>query len=57
MLAFFVANGFDRFIEEKDFVSPAFRGTWGVSDEDLFHRADLEFRKLNEEHRSFLLRF
>jgi phosphoglycerol transferase MdoB-like AlkP superfamily enzyme len=53
MRAFFVANGFDRFIEEKDFVSTAFRGTWGVSDEDLFHRADLEFRKLNEQHRSF----
>jgi phosphoglycerol transferase MdoB-like AlkP superfamily enzyme len=53
MRAFFVANGFDRFIEEKDFVSPVFRGTWGVSDEDLFQRADLEFRKLNEQHRSF----
>jgi phosphoglycerol transferase MdoB-like AlkP superfamily enzyme len=53
MRAFFVANGFDRFIEEKDFLSPEFVGTWGVSDEDLFHRADAEFRKLHEQGRAF----
>jgi phosphoglycerol transferase MdoB-like AlkP superfamily enzyme len=53
MRSFFVANGFDRFVEEKDFLSPEFVGTWGVSDEDLFHRADVEFRKLHEQGRSF----
>jgi phosphoglycerol transferase MdoB-like AlkP superfamily enzyme len=53
MRSFFVANGFDRFIEEKDFLSPEFVGTWGVSDEDLFHRADGEFRKLHEQGRAF----
>jgi phosphoglycerol transferase MdoB-like AlkP superfamily enzyme len=46
MRAFFIANGFDRFIEEKDFDHVDFRSPWGVSDEDLFRRADQEFRSL-----------
>lgn len=53
MRAFFVANGFDAFIEEKDFTDPVFRGTWGVSDEDLFRRADQEFRRLDAQGRPF----
>ncbi len=53
MRAFFLANGFDAFIEEKDFADPAFRGTWGVSDEDLFRRADREFRRLDAQGRPF----
>ena len=53
MRVFFVANGFDSFIEEKDFGSPVFRGAWGVSDEDLFARADQEFRRLDREGRRF----
>lgn len=53
MRAFFLANGFDAFIEEKDFVDPAFRSTWGVSDEDLFRRADQQFRRLDAQGRPF----
>ncbi|HEX5607326.1 MAG TPA: LTA synthase family protein [Candidatus Binatia bacterium] len=53
MRAFFMANGFDRFIEEKDFLNPTFRSTWGVSDEDLFHRADQEFSALDSRGRPF----
>lgn len=45
MLGFFLGNGFDRFIEEKDFAAPRFKSPWGVSDEDLFARADAEFRR------------
>jgi phosphoglycerol transferase MdoB-like AlkP superfamily enzyme len=45
MLAFFLGNGFDRFIEEKDFAAPHYKSPWGVSDEDLFARADGEFRR------------
>ena len=45
MLAFFLGNGFDRFIEEKDFAAPNYKSPWGVSDEDLFARADREFRR------------
>jgi phosphoglycerol transferase MdoB-like AlkP superfamily enzyme len=53
MRAFFLANGVQNFIEEKDFTNPGFRSPWGVSDEDLFQRADQEFRRLDAEGRSF----
>lgn len=53
MRGFFLANGFDVFIEEKDFTDPVFRSTWGVSDEDLFRRADQEFRRLDAQGRPF----
>jgi phosphoglycerol transferase MdoB-like AlkP superfamily enzyme len=39
MRGFFVRNGFDAFLEERDFPDPVFRGAWGVSDEDVFRRA------------------
>jgi phosphoglycerol transferase MdoB-like AlkP superfamily enzyme len=43
MRAFFVGNGFDTFIEEKDFVNPEFKSPWGVSDEDLFTERIMNF--------------
>jgi phosphoglycerol transferase MdoB-like AlkP superfamily enzyme len=45
MRAFFLGNGFDRVIEQRDFIEPAFVATWGVSDEDLVERANEEFRR------------
>ena len=39
MRGFFVGNGFDAFLEERDFERVSFRGAWGVSDEDVFRRA------------------
>ena len=39
MRGFFVRNGFDVFLEERDFPDPVFRGAWGASDEDVFRRA------------------
>jgi phosphoglycerol transferase MdoB-like AlkP superfamily enzyme len=45
MRAFFVGNGFDRVIEQRDFIEPSFVATWGVSDEDLVERANEEFRR------------
>ena len=53
MLAFFIGNGFDQFIEEKDFANPVYKSPWGVSDEDLFMRADQEFRRLHSEGKPF----
>jgi phosphoglycerol transferase MdoB-like AlkP superfamily enzyme len=43
MKTFFLGNGFDSIIEEKDFVNPEFLGSWGVSDEDLFSKANQDF--------------
>ena len=36
MKGFFLGNGFQKVIEEKDFDHPKFQGSWGVSDQDLF---------------------
>ena len=47
MRGFFLGNGFNRAIEQRDYPAPVFEGSWGVSDEDLFLRADEEFRNLH----------
>jgi len=51
MRRFFLGNGFDSVIDEKDYEQPAFSGTWGVSDEDLFEKSHtrlLEHTQSNE---------
>ncbi len=37
--SFTTRNGFERFVEQKDFAAPVFTTIWGVSDEDLVRRA------------------
>jgi len=49
MRRFFVANGFNKIIDEKDFRDPVFTGSWGVSDEDLFNKAHEEFEKKHDK--------
>ncbi len=49
MRGFFSSNGFERIIDERDFATPVFRGSWGVSDEDAFERAHQEFVAYGEE--------
>jgi len=39
MRGFLLNNGFDAVIEEKDFKQWKFKGSWGVSDEDVFDKA------------------
>ena len=36
MKSFFLGNGFKQLYEQPDFKNPAFVGTWGASDEDMF---------------------
>jgi len=43
MRRFFMGNGFDHVVDEKDYADPVFTGSWGVSDEDLMARAHEEF--------------
>ncbi|SAI28348.1 membrane-associated sulfatase [Bordetella ansorpii] len=38
MKSFFLGNGFDELYDLKTFEDPAFVGTWGASDEDMFAR-------------------
>lgn len=53
MRQFFIGNGFNRVIEQKDYVSAEFTGSWGVSDEDLLNRAHGEFEELSERGQPF----
>ncbi len=53
MRQFFMGNGFDRVIEQKDYVDAQFTGSWGVSDEDLFQRAHREFEALHARGQPF----
>ena len=43
MRSFYLGNGFDRVIEQKDFVDPVLLGSWGVSDEDWVKKAHETF--------------
>ncbi|AEC18671.1 putative sulfatase [Pusillimonas sp. T7-7] len=38
MKSFFLGNGFDELHDRASFKSPAFVGTWGASDEDMFNK-------------------
>lgn len=40
MKNFFLGNGFDELHDIHTFENPAFVGTWGASDEDMFNRLD-----------------
>ncbi|MFN0118085.1 MAG: LTA synthase family protein [Elusimicrobiota bacterium] len=53
MRSFAIRNGFDRFIEQKDFAKPTFTTIWGVADEDLYRRSVEEFRVMHERKEPF----
>ncbi|MDH2925398.1 phosphoglycerol transferase MdoB-like AlkP superfamily enzyme [Nicoletella semolina] len=53
MASFFYGNGFEQIIDEKDYRNPTFKATWGVSDEDLFDKANETFTQLHEEGKPF----
>ncbi len=44
MAGFFLANGFDRVIDQDEFNNPEFLGIWGASDEDLVVKANETFK-------------
>jgi len=43
MRRFFMNNGFEKVVDEKDYDDAVFYGSWGASDEDLFRHANDEF--------------
>jgi len=47
MKGFFLGNGFQKVIDEKNFDHPKFKGSWGVSDQDLFDKAHDYFMSQN----------
>ncbi len=53
MSSFFLGNGFNQVIDERDYESPIFAATWGVSDEDLFNKAHQTFVQLQKQDKPF----
>lgn len=53
MASFFYGNGFTRIIDEKDYKNPKFKATWGMSDEDLFDKANETFTQLHKKGKPF----
>lgn len=49
MRRFFMNNGFQTVIDQKDFENPQFTATWGVSDEDLFLKAHEYFNGMGDQ--------
>jgi phosphoglycerol transferase MdoB-like AlkP superfamily enzyme len=53
---FFGNQGMSNFIGRNDYVDPVFSDpTWGVSDQDMFDRADQELRKLDRQRPFYAL--
>jgi len=57
MRGFFMGNGFNYVIDHKDYKDPIFKGSWGVSDEDLFNMADQKFSSYAADQPFFSLVF
>ncbi len=57
MRSFTTRNGYDRFIEQKDFPSPTFKTIWGVCDEDLFNKGIDELKTLHDSGKPFFVTF
>jgi phosphoglycerol transferase MdoB-like AlkP superfamily enzyme len=53
MKRFFSQNGFETIIDEKDYDSPDFYGSWGASDGDLFNKAHETFIEQHESAKPF----
>lgn len=57
MSRFFLNNGFETVIDRDSYQNPVFEGSWGVSDEDLFAKADAYFDKMPADQAFFSLVF
>ncbi len=53
MASFFLGNGFNRVIDERNYEAPLFTSSWGVSDEDLFTKAHQTFVELSKQGKPF----
>jgi len=54
MKGWYLGNGFDEVIEEKDYKNPIFKSTWGVSDEDLVIKANEMFKNYSKNGENFV---
>ncbi len=54
MRGWYMGNGFDEVIEQKDYAHPTFVSTWGVSDEDLVIKANEKFKDYSAKGEKFV---
>lgn len=54
MRAWYMGNGFDRVIEQKDFENPTFVSSWGVCDEDLVIKANEIYKEHTRNQEPFV---
>ena len=54
MKSWYLGNGFDEVIEQKDYTNPIFTSTWGVSDEDLVIKANEKFKSYSKNKENFV---
>ncbi len=54
MRSWYMGNGFDEIIEQKDYANPTFVSTWGVSDEDLVVKANEKFKSYAQNGEKFV---
>lgn len=57
MASFFVGNGFQKIIDQDQFSSPDFIGSWGVSDGDLFNMLHQQLANPSTQQPQFILAF
>ncbi len=57
MASFFTGNGFEKVIDQNDYINPVSYGSWGVPDEDLFKKANDEFTLQSKQGPFFSLVF
>ncbi len=55
MRGFLTGNGFDHVVDRADFTEPAFIGSWGVSDGDLFAMTHARLQALYDQGQPFLV--
>lgn len=53
MKSFFLGSGFESIHDLPQFSQPAFVGSWGASDEDLYREAHHQFMKLHQQGKPF----
>lgn len=54
MKSWYLGNGFDEIIEQKDFKNPTFTSSWGVCDEDLVTLANEKFKSYHKDGKPFV---
>lgn len=54
MRSWYLGNGFDEVVEQKDYQNPSFVSTWGVSDEDLVVKANEKFKNHFAKNEKFV---